>query len=232
MIGLVAGKPAAADEQMGSDLKSLATQFAQVSGATPGSGNVSSLMSVNPHGSGCRDLLLLDGCPPASSKHIYAASTVGSRAAVSIDVPAYGFAVAATGKKPRKQGSLLSRLFSPPKKIADGTTLSNQFMEVAISPSMGGIQGVYSGATRGNRFSLRVVHVCSQVDDEKSTDEASTMAADDVRIVTNGDSVGEIEASGRVLDSDSATIATFTLRYRLERGSRHIHVSGSLETGT
>ncbi len=54
------------------------------------------------------------------------------------------------------------------------------------------------------------------------------MVADTVRVVSSTESVGEIAATGKVVDSNSKTVATFQLCYRLHRGSRLIEVTGSL----
>jgi alpha-mannosidase len=227
MTGLVAGKPIGLD---GADqLKSIAIEFARTSGAQPSSAEATSVLCINPQGAGCRETIRLAGAPPASSKHIYATSSERSESVISLDVPAYGFARAETGKEARKRKSLIGRLFSSGKQIAEGHSLSNKFMEAVISPKTGGIQGVYSGAVRGNRLSLRLVQVCSHVDDEKSADDGAQMVADKVRIVNNSESAGEIQANGKLIDHQSNTIATFTLNYRLQRGSRHLHVSGSLK---
>ncbi len=227
MVDLVAGKP---DQHSHGDLTQLASQFARSSGATPLSGNtaqkVTSMLCVNPQGCGCRDLLRLDGNPPAAAKHIYGASAEGSASMVSIDIPAYGFARAEVGSSSGKQGSLWGRLFSPRKEIADGTALRNEFMEVSISPQTGGIQGVYSGQTRGNRFSMRLVRVTSEAGE--AGEDAAHMVADQVRVVSSSESAGEIEARGKLLDADSKVIAAYSLVYRLSRGSRQIQVSGSL----
>jgi alpha-mannosidase len=234
MVALIAGdsagkgdgKDVGADDE--EDLVGLASAFARSSGCQVKSGTANSMLCVNPYGSGSRTTVGVDGYPPAKADHIYAASREGSQTVVSLDIPAYGFALATAASEDRGQRSLFGRLFSSPTKIAEGTTLHNEFMEVSISPKSGGIQGVYSGATRGNRFSMRLVQVTSRpgVDDGEKND--SQMVADKVHVVTATESLGEIAASGKLIDANSKTVATFQLCYRLHRGSRLIEVTGAL----
>jgi alpha-mannosidase len=86
----------------------------------------------------------------------------------------------------------------------------------------GGIQGVYSGQGRGNRYSLRLAYVDSAME---SGDE---MVADSVETVLGDEVCGEIRATGKVLDAAGQPVATFVTVYRLTRGSRWLDVSTRL----
>lgn len=220
MVTLITGKP---DEDESENEKALSESFASVSGMTPSSSSKSALLLVNPNQIGVRDYAELNGFPPEKAEHVYATSTEGQISTASVDVPAYGFATVVSGTKAGKRESLWSRMTGATKRIADGTLLSNQFMEVSISPGSGGIQGVYSGATRGNRFSMRLVHV---VDGD---DEGNEMKADQVSVKQATQAVGEIQVVGKILNAQSKPISHFDLTYRLERGSRFLQVSGKVE---
>ena len=226
MTSLVLGKP---DTNADSNV-AMVEQFAEASGIKfdrTGTNAANAFLLVNASGVGQRVTVTLDGHGPAAADHIYAQSMVDNRPVVSVDVPAMGFATVQSGSGPQRSGSLIKRWFAE-KKIADANTLQNEFMEVVISESTGGIQGVYSGATRGNRFSLRLV----MVDGDSKAADASTMKCNRLRTTQSSEAVGEIEATGEVLDSSEKCVATFTVRYRLERGSRLVKVCGDLKPVT
>ena len=166
---------------------------------------------------------------PAKSDHLYAASVESGHVVATVDVPACGF-VLLRGDQRQESGAgfgggLRQRLFGGPKPIAEPAHLQNEFMEVALSAESGGISGVYSGSARGNRFSLRLVRAGLEGD-------ATLMHCDELRVASSTPSSGCIEASGTIRSEKGASdlvLATFRLRYTLERGSRFLRVDGEIE---
>ncbi|NNE01348.1 MAG: hypothetical protein HKN47_28880, partial [Pirellulaceae bacterium] len=241
MTALIAARPSNNDRPSDSetnqpvDLQSieLAAQFAKASGAETDDAN-RSLMVVNPLSVGKRALVTTHSQVSVGPEHIYAVSCTGDRSDVSVDVPASGFAVVQGGDGGGQKQSLFKRFFRP-ATIADGNTLRNEFMEVSISDETGGIQGVYSGGTRGNRFSMRLVWASPSDDRPKSKKEdssdghSSTMTCEKIRVMESSEAVGVIEVSGSVLDPASKSVATYTIEYRLERGSRWVQIAGRVQ---
>lgn len=224
------GESSSSGEHSNSDQDSeLYEAFAAASGATIDATG-QAVMLVNPQDAATRRTISVPGRPPAAGDHIYAATPQGSgsgspTADVTVDVTALGFAVA--GGSPDGsggQGSLLKKLFTKTKTLAGEASLQNEFMEISISPKTGGIQGVYSGATRGNRFSLRLAVQSSSIGDEDSV----TMVCRELKTIESTPAVGTIESAGTVEDATGKTLCRFILRYSLRRGSRILEVTGTL----
>ncbi len=210
---------------------------------TPGaaSGRAKGVMVINPYSIGQRVQASLPGGPRVPKPRSSAAQAPragaeprpifgGSRAPdgrcdVTADVAAGGFLfVDGSGSLPRRNWFRRSR------RLAEGTRLSNEFMEVEISPKTGGVQGIYSGKQRGNRFSLRLVH--RGVGGSASADgelEFDPMVADAIEVVRGDQAVGEVVTRGRLLGPDGGRVAAFEARYRLRRGSRWLEASTRLE---
>lgn len=184
-------------------------------------GEPAGLFVVNPHPISLRIDGRVAGGPrsnsPVLSKQIFRWTAGAGGCDVTADVAGGGFIfLDGSGKAPGRSW------FKRSRRLAAGTRLSNEFMEVEVSPVTGGIQGVYSGQGRGNRYSLRLAYVDSA---KESGDE---MVADSVEMV-HGDAVrGEIRATGKVLDAAGQPVATFVTVYRLTRGSRWLGVSTRL----
>jgi len=197
-------------------------------GTTPA--NARGLLVINPHPIGQRLATRLGGGPrvgmsssasgdsvPAGARPIFASSRSPEGGCdVTADVAAGGFLVLA-GSRPVPGRSWFRRA----KRLAQGTRLTNEFMEVEISPLSGGVQGLYSGAQRGNRYSLRLVP--QGVGDDGSESEAEPMVADSVRCVRGDQAIGEIVAKGKLRSGDRQ-VARFETRYRLPRGSRWLDI--------
>jgi len=188
---------------------------------TKSSGPNQGCMVVNPHSTATRIALRMDS-PPAVNEFVFGLSTgVDGRFDVTVDVPAHGFVtLQPTTALPRK------RWFSARRRIATESLLVNDFMQVEISPTSGGVKGVYSGSGRGNRYSLRLVHV----DDPASADDRETnMLARSTRIVRSDEALGVIEADGVLVNRASQPLADFTIRYSLSRGSRWLWVEADIK---
>jgi alpha-mannosidase len=105
-------------------------------------------------------------------------------------------------------------------------------MEVAISPASGGISGVYSGASRGNRFSLRLVRHDSKHKPTRKSNaslDQTEMRCSRMEVTQSTPAMGCIEARGEIIDTkQSSKLASFCLRYTLHTGSRLVRIDGQL----
>jgi alpha-mannosidase len=165
---------------------------------------------------------------PASGEHVFAWAKESSAYAVSVDVPACGFAVVrarqdvAAGPQQTSASSMswLNRILPRRRKrIADRTMLHNEFMEVILDAKTGGIAGVYSGQSRGNRMSLRLVH--GQLE--------TRMECEEVQVLECRSSYGSVQVTGHLLGPAQSPLARFVWRYGLARGSRLLQLSGELQ---
>ena len=195
------------------------------------------ILLLNPHSNGLRTRVSTKGNPPPKAEHIFATSKEGKVTETTVDVPGCGFVLLRQSDFQNKSGDgigarLRRSLLGGNKPIAEDRTLANEFMEIAISAENGGIAGVYSGGARGNRFSMRLVR-CSPLpsDSRKSTPgEETRMRCTGHRIINTNTATGTLETSGELIDSSSeATLANFTLRYSLARGSRTLMVEGKID---
>ena len=176
---------------------------------------------INSHSAPTRVAIRMRSAP-VSNEFVFGAS-IGSDGLcdVTVDVPAHGFvSLQPSSTPPRK------RWFSGRKKIATNGLLANEFMQVEITPKSGGIMGVYSGSTRGNRYSLRLVHVN---DDAPDDDSVTEMVGRAMRVVRSDEAEGVIEAEGVLVNRTAHVIADFTIRYSLSRGSRWLWVESELK---
>lgn len=195
------------------------------------------ILLLNPHSNGLRTRVTTTGHLPPKADHVFAASREGSVTEITVDVPGCGFVLlrkSDTKNNPKSGlGARLRKgLLRTAKPIADERLLTNEFMEIAISAETGGIAGIYSGGARGNRFSMRLVRCSPRPSDSKKSrpGEETQMRCTGSRIITTNAAIGTIETSGELIDrSSEATLARFTLRYSLARGSRTLMVAGEIE---
>jgi hypothetical protein len=219
MTDLVTGRPGADGDVI--------DRFAQAVGGAADGGVQASLL-INPHSIGCRETVTTSHAPP-SAKHVFASSSDGGETTATVDIPACGFVSLPVGDRNAKRGISLRqrvsrKLFGGPKLIAEAGRLENEFMQVQFSPETGGISGVYSGGTRGNRFSMRLVN------HRRGSDDEGLMRCSELRIVSSTAAGGCIEARGEITDAKQAsTLAKFSLRYSLARGSRVIKLEAEIE---
>lgn len=222
MLALASGKPGSSSIPSTDLARALGAEPVESGSAKSGAG---AAIVLNPYASAQRLNVRISG-EAIAEKHIYGVSREHGQTIVTLDVPASGFASirASTSSSDAKTASsspswLSSLLRSGPKRIADSNSLRNEFMEVMIDTKSGGIQGVYSGLVRGNRFSMRLV----------LGDRETTSRCDKVRVLESQSSTGSIETSGTILDENQTTLATFTLVFTLVRGSRVLSVSGEIK---
>jgi len=180
---------------------------------------------VNPHPISLRTQTCLIGGPakndPTLRSQIFG-WTKRNRGAcdATIDIPGGGF-VFLTGSPGAPRRSWFRRR----RRLAQGTRLVNEFMEVEISPLSGGIQGIYSGQGRGNRFSMKLAYAGETAG---GADAPEQMIAESVKVTHADEALGEIRAAGRLVDAQGMPIATFETVYRLQRGSRWLNISTHL----
>jgi alpha-mannosidase len=123
--------------------------------------------------------------------------------------------------------------------MADEWTLRNEFFEVRIHPERGGIQEIrpYGRAPAllsqqlNHRFAAERTFVSS--DGERSTETKThygEMRADELRVVSSGPAMGEIVATGRIVDQkNEQVLARFTQTVRLWRGRPIVEIDVELE---
>ncbi|WP_413431150.1 hypothetical protein [Crateriforma spongiae] len=199
---------------------------------------------LNPSSSGGRREVRFSQPVSRKIKHVYGVSResgsehdtdwdltpiTGSFWSATTDAPGHGFSVLRGNPKVASEGGpfsrhgWLGRKWFGDGRIARGDFLGNQFLEAQISMSSGGISSVFSGPIRGNRFSMRLIRVA-----EGNPGTKCQMIADKVVTVRNGNDLGTIQATGRLVDDDQTMLAEFDFRYSLLRGSRNLRVTGSL----
>ncbi|MDA8743721.1 hypothetical protein N9N28_03705 [Rubripirellula amarantea] len=255
MNGLLANSlPSVSDSTSGATLDDAISSMVGIIGGVP-SDSASSRLVLNCQSTPTR----IDMDVPqkiANGKHIYGISKQSNRYHATIDIPAFGFAIAnaegstasvtshsssnASSTEPASRDDLgfsplrwaRDKFLGKPSTIGERGRLHNEFMEVAISDQTGGVSGVYSGGVRGNRFSLRLV-VCGYDATNKDSD-ASTMRCQSLEVLESSASRGVIRAQG-VLEHESKTLANFVVTYTLRRGSRlletEIELDNKIELG-
>ncbi len=198
----------------------------------------SATVLINPQSVGLRRTVNIDHPLAAQGAHVFAVSEHGSQSEVTVDVPACGFVLlAGEGSAARHRRSFTQRIRSSfagdrrsiaSKDRSDGSLrLQNEFMEVVLSQTSGGVSGVYSGAIRGNRFSMKLVHQQSELIGHQAE---AVMHCDSIKIVSSSAATASIEATGSLKDpQDQQSLAEFVLRYTLDRGSRVLQVNGQLK---
>jgi alpha-mannosidase len=109
--------------------------------------------------------------------------------------------------------------------MAEDRVLRNERLEVTISEATGGIQSIRSYHDRSTRISQRLVFHRGRI----ASSQDSQMVAENIRITRNDALFGEIESTGRLLDSAGEPLAGFTQRVRIARGMAAVFVDVSLE---
>ncbi|TWT76246.1 hypothetical protein CA13_67380 [Planctomycetes bacterium CA13] len=242
MLEIATGKKLPAGESV-EDAERL-SQLARAIGLVPSS-DKSNMCILNPNACPIRTQIEILG-DPHRDKQVYASSGSGKQSIVTVDVSAFGFSVIRNEAIGQSTGRTIGQRirdvasgtgwFSSTKPIVVNDSLLNAFMEVAIDPESGGIKGVYSGSTRGNRFSLRLVSVGNAANvskmkvKNKDGEKKPIMKADKIKTVTSRLDIGVIESTGSIVDGDGEKIAKFELTYTLRRGERMLSVAAKLDT--
>ncbi len=228
VLSIASGKPIPVDATVSDLAKHLGVcTTSNGSRETPSS----AVLVLNPWSAAQRHVVSLRSTAYAD-EHVFSHAIEKGRDVVSLDIPACGFAIARTAASmanaklnvgdqssgAKATGWLQSVFRGKSKRIADGMLLQNEFMEATIDVKSGGIQGVYSGSTRGNRLSMRLV--CG--------DQETSIRCDKVFVSQCTPSVGIIQSSGAIISLDGTPLANFTLTYALARGGRLIRVDGEV----
>lgn len=190
------------------------------------------LCLINPTPCPVRHTVAIDGTA-VKEEHIYAVTGSGKQSMVTVDVPAFGFSVARNeaggGSRGRSIGQRLRDAVSGGGKLCavDGM-LQNAFIEIAIDPQTGGVKGAYSGQSRGNRFSMRLVGV-SGTKKKKSTENDSQMVCDQMKTIVAKAERGVIRTIGHFTNPTGEKIGAFELDYQVTRGNRMLDVHGKID---
>ncbi len=209
--------------------------------------SASNALLIHPSYPAARTAVYVAGKVSPNAASVFDASTSGTGTDLIVDVPAWGFSVVGPAVKRQstdgegKSTSSLQKitrwLTGGSRRIVTENRLSNEFMEVSIHREHGGIEGVYSGAGRGNRFSTRLLlaPVAKIAADSAAETAASQWATKCDQLRTLHDSRGSavIDLSGtfeRSADSVKNEANTgganapkrWQVQYRLERGSRRL----------
>ncbi len=197
----------------------LVAALAASGGASQADGKPTTAL-LNPYSVPLRVPATLSGHPPQAKQHpqLFAAHpTEPGQCVALVDVPSLGFATIAPGTQPLRRG-----WFSKPPQLAEGQSLSNEFLDAVIGDD-GSVASVHSGPVRGNRFSLQLCHF-----DATREPRYSQMQADKIYVSRNDGACGEITCQGRLLRGDQA-VGEYQVRYRVEAGSRWLQVEGQLD---
>jgi alpha-mannosidase len=216
----------AARERLGAALE----QFATALPAAPDAARPRCLL-VNPLSFSRRIGVELPGWerPPQLGGVVLWAGTSAGRHFAVVEVPAMGFA----WLEPSSAAPPTSRA----KPVASEHTLTNEFLQVTLSPSTGGIQSIYDYSRRGNQLSQQLALRMPAPPAEPgsawrgSDDEGaySTMRAHAVEVTASCPAFGEIVSRGILLGADEQPVARFRQKVQLWAGSRVIHLEVELD---
>jgi hypothetical protein len=137
------------------------------------------------------------GGPIPVADPVKAAEFSGDQARIVVEIPPLGYAWI-----PRKgapgTASPKERL-----KLAQGLTVRNEFFECDIDSASGGIRSFRDLRTRATRFGQQLVY-----------NPGSKMIARNIAVTNSGSALGEIVASGDLLNDHDELLATFVQRFR------------------
>lgn len=163
---------------------------------------------------------------PLIEKPVYAAASAGTGKQVVVDTPSIGFTWLSAGNKREKSASV----------IADKNVLKNDFFEVMINETTGGIQSINSyDAPRHNRGSFQLAYrrpVRKKSGRPAEPDDLanySVMAADSVDVTAASSVYGEITVQGRIMSRQGDVLSNYTQVVSLHRGSRIVGLDIELD---
>ncbi len=202
---------------------------ARLAAALPrGKGDASlGYLAFNPLSFGRRVLVQLPKLAelPAMQAPIKAVETTSQGNRAIIDLPPLGFAwIGPAAGEPGRNWS--------GDPLATGHSLRNEFFELTIHPTTGGIQSLHDFRTRGNRLSQQLVFCArneaapaavaspGKQDSPIDPEAGSRMVAESIEITDGGLLRGEITSRGQLLDAAGARLANFVQRVQMTLGSR------------
>jgi alpha-mannosidase len=191
-------------------------------------------LAINPHSFARRfhcQVNQLDNLP-AIEKPIYAVSQQQhddtTERQVVCDVPSMGFAWIDA-----EQASSAPREDQP---MAEDNVLRNDFFQVLVHPTSGGIQSIGEYGSRGNRLSQQLSYreprrrkPGAAWEDSDELANYSSMLAESVEISQLTATVGEITSRGRLQNAAGDAVADFEQKMRVVRGSRVLELEIHLE---
>lgn len=159
---------------------------------------------------------------PEQERPIYAASEVDGEKQVVADVPALGFTWIGS-QKPKRP----ARKKSVP--LAEEFLLRNEYCELVVDQTSGGIRSIHEYNERKNRISQQLAMRLRAALKDEEHDHYSRMVADEIKTVRASETSGQIVSRGKLLGDDEETVATFVQTMTIWRGSRIIEVDVLLE---
>jgi alpha-mannosidase len=167
--------------------------------------------------------------PPDVERPIYATGQHAGCTHAVVDVPAMGFVRVAPGSA--RTGDYKGPLLAEDKTRDEGVmVLRNEFFEARIGAATGALMSLKNYESRTNRLAQQIAYRVAgprkhiSYAEVSGTAHYSRMVADRVTIARSTPAMGEIHASGRLLDRTDDVLADFQQTYRVWRGSRVVRV--------
>ncbi|MGE0609660.1 MAG: hypothetical protein AB7O62_21390, partial [Pirellulales bacterium] len=184
------------------------------------------LLVVNPHSFIRRVAVPLPDelAAPMVAGPVKRVQDVPGRRLASVEVPALGYAWVAAG---RVETPAAPRKKTADKPLAEGEHVRNEFFEVRIDPTTGGIRAFHDYKQRTNLFSQHLGFRLPQPRpkpgdvwrDPDLEAEYAAMVADSVEVTSTGPVLGEITSRGRLVDPEGKVLANFEQKVQAWRGS-------------
>lgn len=160
------------------------------------------------------------GSTPAIEKPVYSASELESnRHQVVVDVPSMGYAAVHSNQASHSPSR------KKPQLLVDEFLLRNDFMEVVLDQSTGGIRAIHDYKSRGNRMS-QILAWRGRSPSDSNRYVYSKMKFESIEVLHNSISFGRIKTTGKLWLEDQA-VAEYEQVYSLYRGSRVVRVDVS-----
>ena len=159
---------------------------------------------------------------------IKAAEFHNNHAKLVVEVPSLGFAWIPTSPKrqlgpsttsPKRQ--LGPSTTSPKRKLgrtAENNLVRNEYFEAELDPTTGGLRAYRDLRTRVNRLGMQLIY-----------NPGSKSIADSVEVTHAGAALGEVTATGRIVDEHDKLLATFRHRLRAWMGRPALELSLHIE---
>lgn len=156
----------------------------------------------------------------------------GGQALARVEVPGCGFVRIEPG-----QTAPAPAPSKPPRPLAEGNVLRNEWIELTVHPETGGIRSIHVAQHRGNRLSQQLAFrlpptraETGQVwHDPEDDTQYSEMIAESIEMASAGPLVGRIVSRGRLVDAQGRRLADFTQTVQLCRGSRVVEIDVELD---
>ncbi|MBI83479.1 MAG: hypothetical protein CMJ81_09805 [Planctomycetaceae bacterium] len=166
---------------------------------------------------------LNEGDPlPDRVEPVYCVAKENHRQQIVVDIPPVGYAWLPASDK----NDFTAR---PSRPLAEDNILRNEYMEVRINTSNGGVQSIHDYRSRGNRLSqqLALRRTIQDVRRSQSGSKSmySVMVADSLAVTCSSAALGELTCKGRLIEPDGRLLAEFQQTTQLWRGSRILKIN-------